>query len=50
MARYVYPAIFHPEDDGGFYIYFPDIENCYTQGDDLPDSIDMAQAQSLKAG
>ncbi len=43
MAKYVYPAVFHPEKDGGFSISFPDIENCVTCGDDLPHSIEMAQ-------
>ena len=41
MAKYVYPAIFTPED-GGFSIRFPDVENCFTEGDDLADALDMA--------
>lgn len=37
MAKYIYPAIFSRE--GSFYnIRFPDIENCYTQGESLQDA------------
>lgn len=43
MAKYVYPAIFTPEDDGKFSINFPDIEGCYTCGDNLADGMEMAQ-------
>jgi predicted RNase H-like HicB family nuclease len=42
MAKYVYPAIFTPEDVGGYSIRFPDVEGCYTQGEDLADGIIMA--------
>jgi predicted RNase H-like HicB family nuclease len=40
--KYVYPAIFTPEEQG-FSIDFPDIESCYTCGDDLVDGIKMAE-------
>jgi len=44
MARYVYPAIFEPDEEaGGYSVYFPDIEGCYTQGEDITDAMDMAQ-------
>lgn len=42
MAKYIYPAIFTPENDQ-FSIYFPDIENCFTCGDNLEDGINMAE-------
>lgn len=41
-SKYVYPAIFTPEKDGGFSVLFPDIEGCYTCGDSLEDSLEMA--------
>jgi predicted RNase H-like HicB family nuclease len=41
MAKYAYPAIFEKED-GGYSIYFPDIEGCYTQAEDLTDGIENA--------
>ena len=43
MAKYVYPAIFTPEDDGSYSIVFPDLEGCYTCGDNLEDGIEMAE-------
>lgn len=42
MAKYVYPAIFTEESDGGFSINFPDISGCYTQGNDMIDGMDAA--------
>lgn len=43
MAKYAYPAIFTPEENGGFSINFPDLEGCYTCGDTLEDGIEMAE-------
>lgn len=41
MAKYIYPAIFAKEGD--FYtVRFPDLESCYTQGDNLQDAYEMA--------
>lgn len=42
MAKYIYPAIFTPEKGGGFSVRFPDIEGCFTCGDDLQDALKMA--------
>lgn len=41
--RYAFPAVFTPEDNGQFSIYFPDLEGCYTCGDSMQDGILMAQ-------
>ena len=41
--KYVYPAVFTPEDNGKFSVYFPDLEGCYTCGDDLGDALYMAE-------
>ncbi len=43
MAKYVYPAIFTPEEKGMFSIRFPDIEGCFTCGDNLEEGIEMAK-------
>ena len=41
MAKYIYPAIF--EKEGTMYtVCFPDLEGCYTQGEDWQDAYDMA--------
>jgi len=42
MAKYSYPAIFESEDDGGYTIYFPDVEGCYTQAEDIAEGIENA--------
>ncbi len=43
MAKYAYPAVFTAEEDGGYSINFPDLEGCYTCGDNLEDGIEMAE-------
>jgi predicted RNase H-like HicB family nuclease len=42
MAKYAYPAIFEKEHEGGYSIYFPDIEGCYTQSEDMAEGIENA--------
>jgi len=42
MAKYAYPAIFEEEQEGGYSIYFPDIDGCYTQSEDIADGIEKA--------
>lgn len=41
MAKYIYPAIFTPED-GGYNVNFPDFESCYTEGNTLEEAMEMA--------
>ena len=41
--KYVYPAVFTPEDNGQFSLNFPDLESCYTCGDNLGDALYMAE-------
>jgi len=40
---YVYPAVFTVLEDGKYDVVFPDLDGCYTFGDDLKDAIEMAQ-------
>lgn len=42
MSKYVYPAIFTPDADG-FSIRFPDVPNCFTDGENLADALEMAE-------
>ena len=44
MAEYVYPAIFHPNDDGSFSITFPDLPGCISEGKSLGNAMYMAQS------
>ena len=41
--KYVYPAIFSPEIDGGYSIHFPDIRCGASQAESIEECIDMAQ-------
>ena len=41
--KYVYPAVFHPEEEGGFCVYFPDIKRGATQGETVAECIEMAE-------
>ena len=40
-VKVVYAARFHQED-GGYWVEFPDLDGCVTEGDDLAEAIDMA--------
>jgi predicted RNase H-like HicB family nuclease len=40
--KYVYPAVFNKEDSG-YFVKFPDIHPCYTEGDTLEEAAIMAK-------
>lgn len=40
--KYIYPAIISKENDG-YMVDFPDIENCYTDGDTWEEAIENAE-------
>lgn len=42
MNKLFYPAIFHKADEGGYWITFPDLPECMTQGDDIQHAYEMA--------
>ncbi len=42
MAKYIYPAIFTPEEDGSYCVRFPDVPNCFTGGESLSAAMEMA--------
>ncbi len=42
MAKYAYPAIFTPEENG-YSIRFPDLESCYTSAQDVNEGLEMAK-------
>jgi len=41
--KYTYTAVFTPEANGQYSVNFPDLQGCYTSGDDMSDAIYMAQ-------
>lgn len=40
---YVFPAVLTALEDGKYEVDFPDLEGCYTFGDDLNDALRMAE-------
>ena len=42
MSKLFYPAVFHKAEEGGFWISFPDIPECLTQGEDMTEAYEMA--------
>lgn len=42
MKKLFYPALFHKEEDGSFWVSFPDIPECLTNGDDMQEAYEMA--------
>ncbi len=47
MKKLFYPAVFHKAEEGGFWVSFPDIPECLTQGDDMTEAYEMA-VEALK--
>lgn len=43
MAKSIYPAIFHQDEDGGYWVEFPDLLGCVTEGDTLEEAMAMAE-------
>ena len=42
MKKLFYPAVFHKAEEGGFWISFPDIPECLTQGETMDEAYEMA--------
>lgn len=42
MKKLFYPAVFHKAEEGGYWITFPDIPECMTQGETMEEAYRMA--------
>ena len=42
MNKLFYPALFHEAEEGGFWVTFPDLPECMTQGEDMQEAYEMA--------
>lgn len=40
--KFFYPALFHKAEEGGFWVSFPDLPECLTQGENMEDAYSMA--------
>ncbi len=41
MSKYVFPAIF-TQDPEGISVHFPDLDNCFTSGENVIEAVEMA--------
>ena len=41
--HYVYPCVLTPEEEGGFFVSFPDVPGALTNGDDRAEALAMAE-------
>ena len=44
MLEYVYPAIFHKNNNNSYTVIFPDLSGCITEGKSLGEAMRMAQS------
>ncbi len=42
MKPTIYPAVFHTDEDGKYFVIFPDLAGCLTGGDTFEEARDMA--------
>ena len=42
--EYVYPAIFHKNEDGSYSVIFPDLPGCISEGKNLANALFLAQS------
>lgn len=43
MKRPEVELVFEPQDEGGYYVYAPDLPGLHTQGETLPEAEDNAR-------
>lgn len=41
--KYFYPVVFHPEEEGGYSVWVPDLPGCFSQGEDISEAVAMIQ-------
>lgn len=42
MKDLIYPAVFHKNEDGGYWVEFPDLPGCLTEGNSIEEALNMA--------
>ena len=40
--QFIYPAVFCKKEDGRYHGYFPDLEQCFAEGDTLDEVLNSA--------
>jgi predicted RNase H-like HicB family nuclease len=41
-SKYFYPSLFHKAEEGGYWVSFPDLPECFTQGDNIDEAYRMS--------
>lgn len=41
--NYIFPAIFHVAEEGGYWVDFPDLDGCFTEGNSFIEAYNMAK-------
>lgn len=44
VQEYVYPAVFHANEDGTYTVLFPDLPGCISEGKTMGNAMKMAEA------
>lgn len=44
MIEYVYPAVFHGNEDGSYTVTFPDLPGCISEGKSIGNAVYMASS------
>lgn len=47
MGKYIYEAVLHPDEDGGYWVTVPDLPGCISEGDTVEEAAFMA-ADAMK--
>ncbi len=44
MSKFYYPAVFHTSnDESGYWVEFPDLPGCFSQGEQIDDTMEYAK-------
>ena len=46
--KFIYPAVFRKTDKGTYKGFFPDLEDCFGEGDTLDEAIEEANAAAYR--
>ena len=47
MAKFIFRAILHPAEEGGYWVNVPALDGCFTEGNDYREAVEMA-ADAMK--
>lgn len=45
--KFIYPAVFHKNEDNTYEAYFPDLECCTAKGETLEDAVENANEAAM---